>query len=241
MTRLKSYSQFGEDIEILSLFPGKNRVYVEVGANDGVGGSNSLLLEENGWNGLLIEANPDLIPRIHKSRPNSIVVHSAIVSPSNKGTINFFQVKGEPNHLDGLSTTCYSDLFETKIVGYGGQITKIQVPATTLDDILFSHNISLGFDFLSIDVEGGELDVLQGFSINHFAPKLILIEDNSIGLDVSVRDYLNQHGYVRIHRTGVNDWYVARQDSSQFLKHQIILNLRLLKWRLKRWFQIIEI
>ena len=234
MKKLQSYSQFGEDREILSFFLTKKGFYVDIGANDGVSGSNSLLLEENGWHGLLIEANPQLIPKILKSRPNAVVVHSAIVSPLDVGFIDFYQVKGEPTHLDGLSTTSYSQLFEDRIKGYGGEINLIKVPATSLDEILESHNVPTGFDLLSIDVEGGELNVLKGFSIERFAPKLILIEYNSIGCDTSVRDHLASYGYLRVHRTGVNDWYVTKCNSSRFLKQKIILSLRLLKWSLQR-------
>lgn len=235
MTELKSYSQFGEDIEVLSYFKTKTGFYIEVGANDGVSGSNSLLLEENGWRGLLIEANPELIPKILRARPDSTVVHSAIVSPLNEGSINFFQVKGDPPHLDGLSTTCYTDLFEAKIKLYGGNIIQMKVPATTLDSVLTSHAVPSKFEFLSIDVEGAELEVLKGFSIEHFAPKLIMIEDNSVGRDSSVSDYLSHYNYIRVHRTGVNDWYVLRQDSIHFSKRKIILTLRLLKWSLQRF------
>jgi len=75
-----SYSQFGEDVEILKIFNTiSSGYYVEVGANNGITNSNTFLLETKGWKGLLIEANPDLISRCQQSRPNSTVINCAVV------------------------------------------------------------------------------------------------------------------------------------------------------------------
>ncbi|MBE9224280.1 FkbM family methyltransferase [Phormidium sp. LEGE 05292] len=229
----QSYSQFGEDLEILKFFNFKKLAYyVEIGANDGITNSNTFLLEQQGWKGLLVEANPDLIPCCLQSRPNSIVMNYAVVASEKIGTIDFYRVVGGPRGLDGLSTTVTDGNFISMINQYGGKVEKISVPATILDDILNQNNSPVGFELLSIDVEGAELEVLKGFSIEHFKPRIILVEDNSQGKDVCVRNYLKLHGYVRVHRTGVNDWYVNYQDAVFFSFKRIILVLRLVKW----WF-----
>ncbi len=237
----KTYSQFGEDSKIINFFQNKSsNYYVEVGANDGIRDSNTALLEQDGWKGLLIEANPELIPLISQYRPNSIVIHSAVVAPDKIGSIDFHQVVGGPTNLDGLSTTIGSDTLLSRIYSYGGEVQVVKVPATTLDDILMKNNVPHEFEFLSLDVEGAELEVLKGLSLNRFHPRIILIEDNSYGADLSVRNHLRQQGYIRVHRTGVNDWYVQAKDIGFFFKERIILFLRLTKWSLQRRYQSIN-
>lgn len=235
----KSYSQFQEDLQLLEFFE-KNLhgYYVDVGSNDGLRDSNTALLEQYGWRGLLIEANLDLISVASKARPHSNVVHSAVLGPDKVGTTNFQKVVDGPSNLNGLSTTIDSKEFTSKISNYGGRVQTVKVPVATLDNILSANNVPHKFELLSIDVEGAELEVLSGLSLDCFQPRIILIEDNSYGADSSVKNHLQQQGYIRVHRTGVNDWYVQPQDIKFFLKERTILSLRLGKWWLKRYFQL---
>lgn len=230
----KSYAQFREDLTVLEFFLGQGiGYYVEVGANDGISGSNTALLEEKGWNGLLVEANPDLIPLIKKARPRSSVAHCAAVAPEQVGTIDFYKVIGGPPSLNGLSSMMSSEDHVVKVTQYGGILHKITVPATTLDALFQQFQVPAVFELLSIDVEGVELNVLQGLSLSHFAPRILLIEDNSQGRDLTVRHYLKQRGYIPVHRTGVNDWYVRVQDSKLFKWQRLQLMFRHGKWWIK--------
>jgi FkbM family methyltransferase len=233
MERL-TYSQFQEDIQLLNFWGCKfSGYYVDIGANNGVRDSNTALLEKHGWKGLLIEANPDLIPLASQARPGSLVINSAVVAPNLTGTINFYKVIGGPPNLDGLSTTLISDEFNSKISSYGGDVKVTRVPANTLDTILERNEVPSKFELLSIDVEGAELQVLEGLSLDKYTPRIILVEDNSKGIDLRVRNYLRRFGYIRVHRTGVNDWYVKSEDTIFFYRQRILLILKLLKWRLQ--------
>lgn len=238
--QVKSYSQFGEDIQLLRFFKEKSSgYYVDIGANNGLRDSNTALLEEQGWSGLLIEANPDLIELAIESRPNSKVIHCAVVSPENVGDIDFYKVVGGSKNLDGLSTVVYSSSFDSKIRDYGGIVHKTSVPAMTLETILRTNNSPGKFDLLSIDVEGYELAVLKSIPFTYFSPKIILVEDNSRGRDCSVRDFLKKYGYIRVHRTGVNDWYVKHKDSIFFRKQKLILTFKLMKWQIERYLGVV--
>src|SRR5438093_7481217 len=84
----------------------------------------------------------------------------------------------------------------------------IDVPVRTLDDILFEARAPLGFDFLSIDVEGHELEVLSGFDLARWRPRLILIEDH-VG-NLGKHKFLKNSGYRLIRRCENNGWYVPR-------------------------------
>lgn len=65
-------------------------------------------------------------------------------------------------------------------------------------------------DFISIDVEGHELDVLDGFDLARWRPRLILIED--LLLHLRVHRYLMLHGYCCLRRTGINNWYMPAKE-----------------------------
>ncbi|MBD2578963.1 FkbM family methyltransferase [Oscillatoria sp. FACHB-1406] len=230
----KSYAQYGEDLEIIRFF-GKSHsgYYVDVGANNGLRDSNTALLEELGWKGLLIEANPELIGAAAKARSQSIIVHCAVVDPENIGEIEFYQVTGKSENLDGLSSTKKDSKFLEKVSTYGGKIKAVRVVATTLDLIFEQYKIPANFELLSLDVEGAELSALKGLSLDRYKPRLILVEDNSNGADWQIARYLKAWDYQRVHRTGVNDWYVRSKDKKFFGKKRLALRYQYLKWFIK--------
>ncbi len=87
----------------------------------------------------------------------------------------------------------------------------IDVPVKTLDQVLVDAQAPSPIDFLSIDVERHELEVVRGFDFERWRPRLILIEDHV--LDLRLHDYLVSHGYRWIRRTGLNGWYVPKRDA----------------------------
>ena len=84
----------------------------------------------------------------------------------------------------------------------------IEVPMRALDDILVEARAPVQFDFLSIDVEGHELEVLSGFDLVRWRPRLILIEDH-VG-NLKKHRFLKNSGYRLIRRVENNGWYVPR-------------------------------
>jgi hypothetical protein len=84
----------------------------------------------------------------------------------------------------------------------------IEVPIRTLDSILTEAGTPEQFDFLSIDVEGHEIEVLRGFDIAWWRPQLILLEDHVA--DLARHRYLKAAGYRLIRRYENNGWYVPR-------------------------------
>ena len=84
----------------------------------------------------------------------------------------------------------------------------IDVAVRTLHSIVEEAGLEL-IDLLSIDVEGFELEVLAGFPLDQWQPRLILMEDHVHNL--SKHRYLTTHGYKLVRRTGVNAWYVPEK------------------------------
>jgi hypothetical protein len=86
-------------------------------------------------------------------------------------------------------------------------VGKVRVPVRTLDAIFDEAGIKQ-IDFISIDVEGMELDVLRGLSSERFQPKLILLED--FFYNHTKHRFIRKRGYKLVRRTGFNNWYVPQ-------------------------------
>ena len=173
-------------------------VFVEVGANDPVAGSQTWLLEQNGWHGVLIEPQSALGERLRQQRKRSQVFQFACSNPANEGEMDLLLAA-----QDGASTLRKQrDTHGTEFIGTE------RVRVTTLDKVLASAGVEK-IDFLSLDVEGHEVEVMQGLDFERFKPALILIEDGV--RDLSKHRYLKSRGYKLVKRTSLNNWYVPRE------------------------------
>lgn len=226
------YSQFGEDRILSRIFRGKRRgLCIEVGANDGVHGSTSLHFEGLGWRCILIEPNPELCREIRARRKAELFECAASDRP---GTLTLHVVQGALG-ADGMSTVSDRPEDHARIREHGFQTYQVQVRADTLDSILAAAGLQETPDFVSIDVEGYEQQVLSGFSLARWRPTVLLIEDNSAAANSAIDTYLARHGYVRFRRTGVNDWYAHSSNKRLVnLASRSLLALRLLAIRAKR-------
>jgi FkbM family methyltransferase len=169
--------------------------FIEVGANDPERGSQTWLLERNGWRGLLIEPQASFFHRLVRDRPRSKVYHAACSSPERRGNGTLHVA-----NLPGFSTLEKHP--DTHGVAY---VRTEPALVTTLDEILQAEG-NPAVDFLSIDVEGHELEVLRGLSLERHRPSLVLIEDAVRDLDQ--HRYLRSHGYRLVKRTALNNWYI---------------------------------
>jgi FkbM family methyltransferase len=203
------YSQFGEDRILAGLFPGQMKgTCVEVGANDGVSGSTTLYFERIGWRCVLVEPNPELAAKLRRERTAQTFECAA---SSTDGTATLHIAEGaELAH--GVSTIEPEDKAREKLKDYGFSARPVEVRTRPLDGILEEAAVEPGFEFLSIDVEGHELEVLKGFSLDRWKPRFIIVEDNSFFSDAAVRRHVAGAGYVAFLRTGVNDWYALSND-----------------------------
>lgn len=145
----ESYSQFGEDLEILKALEGTDlsgAIYIDVGANQPTRHSNTYLFYRNGMNGILIEPDALNAKLIQKFRPRDHVIQA--VAGAESGIVTFhhsvFSVLSSVNELDPRKT-----------------LRKELVPQITIDEAaraVNAHRVA----FMSIDTEGYELNVLKG-------------------------------------------------------------------------------
>jgi FkbM family methyltransferase len=187
-----------EQALVRAFFDGaRSGFFVEVGANQPKFASQSWHLEQLGWSGILIEPQPELAAALRATR-RAKVFAVACSSPENAGRHLPLHVAGPLSSLD------------PKRMAPGARTERVtQVPVRTLDDILFEARAPVRFDLLSLDVEGHEIEVLNGFDIGRWQPRLVLLEDHVINL--AKHRFLTKLGYRLIRRVENNGWYVPAE------------------------------
>jgi FkbM family methyltransferase len=221
-----SHAQFAEDRILAEIF--RDRVdgcCVEVGANDGVTGSASYMFEKKGWQCLLVEPIPALAQEIRKHRACTVVNCAA---SSRAGEATFFVAES----VEAVSTLDLTPDRRELIRRVGGTIREITVRTATLDSLLEEVGFT-ELEFVTIDVEGHELSVLEGFDLERYRPRVVILEDNSIDGNASVSRHMADHGYVHFRRTGVNEWY-AHESDAELVKPDEVRGFERAK-RVQRW------
>ena len=199
------FSQTGEDIIIKFLLEKENGFYVDVGCNDPIDYSNTFELYKRGWTGLNIDANPELIKKF-KIRPHDISVCEAVSDEVKEMVFHEF----EQSAVSTLDTSVLEDWKNTWNYKKGRKvITK------TLTQILDEHLIQNEIDFLSIDVEGHDFQVLNSLDFEKYNPTLILIEMHQF----DIKDYetnkivhfLDLKGYDLVGFVVMNGYFLRRK------------------------------
>lgn len=203
------FSQFGEDRVLARIFAGRqNGVCVEVGANNGVYGSTTLYFERLGWECVLVEPNPDLCRNLRAERAGR-VFECAASSASGVATLQVAIGSVLAHAVSALG----GDESAALILKQHGLATRpVEVATRRLDEVLEEARLSGPIDFVSIDVEGHELELLKGFAVERWRPRILIVEDNGGSWFNDVSRELSRRGYLRFRRTGVNDWYAQRGD-----------------------------
>ena len=204
-----SFAQNGEDVRIWRAFQQSGgqsgRVYVDVGANEPRHLSITASLHDEGWRGLLIEADPVLAADLRVHRPGDTVIECA--AAAGPGSLTFYRVPGT-----GLGTLDAAEAETARARGF--DVEQIEVPTRALDDILNEHELP-EIHAMTIDVEGAEAIVLQGLSLTRHRPWVLCIEAVLPGTTTPSHSEwepaLLAHDYTFVVFDGVNRWYVANE------------------------------
>ena len=174
-----------------------NGFFVEVGANDPEQWSQSFHLERLGWHGIVVEPQPHLAEMLRRRR-TAEVYEVACSAPENAGERMMLHLAGGHSSFDPMLKVA-----DVRPEG------SLEVPLRTLDEILAETEAPSPIDFLAIDVEGHEMEVLRGFDFARWRPRLIMVED--LVLDMRLHRFMQSQSYKWIRRTDVNSWYVPSE------------------------------
>ena len=164
----KSYSMEGEDMIVDKYFKGINDgLYVDLGCYHPLQWNNTMLLYKRGWKGINIDINEFSIKLFNFCRPNDLNLNLA-VSKQN-GEVYFYSQK----KLSLLSTIKKS---RSDIV-FQGKVKKKKILSRTLTEILDNSIYkNKQIDFLNLDIEESDLEVLESLDFSRYSPKIICVE-----------------------------------------------------------------
>jgi len=225
------YGQYGEDQIVYNILKDTpNGIFMDIGAHDGIRFSNTYFYELLGWKGLCIEAHPDYYNICTQNRPNSIVLHCAC---NNKNGVCKFNA----NYRGALSTLNddLKDFFCEHYKGYYGNNEnkliqgmingQISVPSRTIDSLMEEYFPDKSIELLSIDTDGSEKWVLQGFDINKWKPRVIIIEVSVV--PKIVNNYFKNTNYYKAYSNGTNTIYCRDKCDSDFLNNIKLVGTRI--------------
>lgn len=204
-----SYAQNHEDVVLRRAFLGQERgFYVDVGAASPDVDSVTKLFYDAGWSGINIEPNPALAAALRQERPRDVTLEVGI--SDSPGQLVFHECQGDGNW--GIST--FDGEIAQRHRGSGFEFVERDIPVVPLRDVLASVPVG-HVDFLKIDVEGWEREVLLGADLAAYRPRVVVIESTLPLSDVESsgawEDILVGAGYRRTLFDGLNLFFVHRE------------------------------
>lgn len=191
-------------------------VCVDIGAFDPFWISNSWLLEKSGWDTYCIEPNPNCIARLKQFRKN---VLEFACGKENKDDADLYTFRVDSLGVNGEAAgTGLTDHRKNPTTGIWHSTlysTTVKVKVRTLDWLMENIIKKDKINFLSIDVERSEMDVLRGTSFDRWKPDVIAIEN--IDKEENQIAYLKAKGYRYVHRIIFNDFYMSDEYYKEFM------------------------
>jgi FkbM family methyltransferase len=199
----------------------KEGFFIDIGAHDGISYSNSLFFERfNNWNGICIEPNPSVFSKLNSFRKSTNL--NVCIGAFNK-TIKFTQIEGYAEMLSGISESYderHIQRIEKDIANKGGKRNEILVEMITLSSIEMLKNKKI--DFISIDTEGNEFDIVSSFNFSELDVNAVVIENNYN--DERIKNFLLKHNFILLYKLELDDVYISNT--------QLTLGIKI---RLKIW------
>ena len=197
------YAEFAEDVMVNRILKKiKKGFYVDIGAYHPYKGSLTYNLYSRKWNGMNLDISKSSIDLFNIARPSDININCA-VSEFNGET--FYYENSPINQQNSL-------------IPQDDNQKKIKIQSYKLSEILKMHNIN-SVDYINIDTEGNELEVLMGIDFSKINPTLFTIEDNSFDLNNEIKKkkiiFLKEKNYELINIIGVTMFFVKKDSVSE--------------------------
>lgn len=217
------HSQFGQDSFVNEkYFQGlKSGVFVDIGAHDGVSLSNSCYFEKDlGWKGICIEPNPEVFTKLTQNR-KCICVQGCVANKS--GEDQLYKISPPLEMLSGLKNKLdprHLERIHSEVTEFGATTEIINVKCYTLNELLEKNKIE-HINFLSVDTEGGEFEILSSIDFSKYKIDVITVEDNYE--DPRFFDFLSEKGFNFVKRIAC-DLIFVHKDFKHSLENQTAAN-----------------
>lgn len=196
----KFYGQLAEDLIIDELLDRPyNGFYIDIGANDPENLSNTKRFYDRGWRGINIEPHPGLFEKLQAARPRDNNLNIGI-GTSNKPLP--FYVR-DPHYSSSFVN--HTGILYKIRNRHTKLIKTVPIPVMPLSSLAVPHKI----DFINIDVEGNEMDVLLSNDWSKITPDLFVIELNQS--EQQITEYLSKRGYTMVYKNILNGFYQKEQ------------------------------
>lgn len=198
------YSQEKQDEYLeTNVFKGfKNGFFMDIGAHDGISINNTLYFEKNNnWTGINVEANKKVYEKLVLNRPNNININCAVCN--NEGTADFYCNTGYTEMLSGLKNnydTRHLNRLNNENEQMGCITEIIKVETKKIETICNEHDIK-HINYLSIDVEGAEFDVIKSINFDTVFIDVIEFENNYDDSSIPIIKYLEDNNYITLHKS----------------------------------------
>ena len=199
-----SKSQFLQDLFVLNTLNFKRDGYfIEFGATNGVDLSNSYILEKKfNWDGILAEPSRNWHKELRANRTSHIDTDCVWKKSGEK----LLFLEADIGEYSTLSKTANNDRNFHK----RKRAQKYDVTTISLNDLLSKHKAPTEIDYLSIDTEGSEYEILEDFDFNKYNIKIVTCEHNYTSNREKIFSLMNKNGYKRVYQeiSQCDDWYV---------------------------------
>lgn len=212
-----SYSQCGEDLIIdymFQIFKFKNPTYLDIGANDPIILNNTYLFYKKGFSGVCVEPDPFLYNNLSKIRKRDTCLNVGIKdSEETDDLLDFYILTSKT--LNTFSKTRANEILKYKY--YGNQEIKktVKISMLSINDVIDQY-FDISPTFISIDVEGSELNILKTLNLDKYRPKVFCVETIEYNNDLSLKknydliDFMDRYDYMVYADTLINSIFVDK-------------------------------
>ena len=204
---LDYFSEAGQDMLVKDNFfkNQKSGFFLEIGAFDGIEGSNCYHFEKfMNWQGIAIEASPLQFEKLKKNR-NCKLMNIAIGSENKQ--VEFYEVVEGFTQMSGINNLNFKDSFERIKKNSNSKINKINIECKTFEKLIPSDQI---IDLISIDIEGNESDVLKSINFDKYQIKVIILE-NKTPKELSYLKFFKEKNFYYFDRVGMDEIYYNKK------------------------------
>jgi FkbM family methyltransferase len=224
MKPLIYYGQNREDIILSAFFKDvKKGFYVDVGACEPIKFSITKLFYEKGWHGINIEPQEREFNKLVADRKRDINLNIGVGEKPGRLKLRAYNNEALSTFSEDVKKK-YEHTKDQTGLGYKDKTVEVK----TLEGIFTEHKVK-SIQFLKVDVEGFEYEVLKGNDWNKYRPEVLCVEANNMVKAQPWQSLLKNAGYIKVFFDGLNEYYVSKEAApreKQFRQEYVRLPLK---------------